>query len=261
MDGYEKFEADILRLTSIDLTCYKEKQMKRRIETLVTKNGQKSFADYFTLIKTNKEKFDEFINFMTINVSEFYRNPDQWAFMDREVFPALIEKFGKNLKIWSAACSTGDEPYSLVMALSKHLPINQIKIVATDIDKTVIGKAKVGLYNEKSIAGVPADLKKKYFKQVGESYKIADEIKARVEFKEHNLLKDAYPTGCHLIVCRNVVIYFTEEAKDEIYKKFNKSLVMGGMLFIGSTEQIMNYRDIGFGRKQSFFFVKEAEAK
>ena len=64
MDGYEKFEADILRLTSIDLTCYKEKQMKRRIETLVTKNGQKSFADYFTLIKTNKEKFDEFINFI-----------------------------------------------------------------------------------------------------------------------------------------------------------------------------------------------------
>ena len=261
MEGYEKFEADILRLTSIDLTCYKEKQMKRRIETLVTKNGQKSFADYFMLIKTNKEKFDEFINFMTINVSEFYRNPDQWAFMDREVFPALIEKFGKNLKIWSAACSTGDEPYSLVMALSKHLPINQIKIIATDIDKTVIGKAKVGLYNEKSIAGVPADLKKKYFKQVGESYKIADEIKARVEFKEHNLLKDAYPSGCHLIVCRNVVIYFTEEAKDEIYKKFNKSLVMGGMLFIGSTEQIMNYRDIGFGRKQSFFFVKDAEAK
>ena len=261
MDGYEKFEADILRLTSIDLTCYKEKQMKRRIETLVTKNGQKSFDDYFALIKKDKEKFEEFINFMTINVSEFYRNPDQWAFMDREVFPALIEKFGKNLKIWSAACSTGDEPYSLVMALSKHLPINQIKIIATDIDKTVIGKAKVGLYNEKSIAGVPSDLKKKYFTQVGGSYKIADEIKARVEFKEHNLLKDPYPSGCHLIVCRNVVIYFTEEAKDEIYKKFNKSLVMGGMLFIGSTEQIMNYRDIGFGRKQSFFFVKEADAK
>lgn len=261
MDGYEKFEKDILRLTTIDLTCYKEKQMKRRIETLVTKNGKKSFDEYFTLIKTDKEKFDEFINFMTINVSEFYRNPDQWAFMDREVFPALIEKFGKNLKIWSAACSTGDEPYSLVMALSKHLPINQIKIIATDIDKTVIGKAKVGLYNDKSIAGVPADLKKKYFTKVGTSYKIADEIKARVEFKEHNLLKDPYPSGCHLIVCRNVVIYFTEEAKDEIYRKFNKSLVMGGMLFIGSTEQIMDYREIGYGRKQSFFFVKESDVK
>ena len=86
---------------------------------------------------------------------------------------------------------------------------------------------------------------------------ISDEIKKRVEFKEHNLLKDPYPTGCHLIVCRNVVIYFTEEAKDEIYKKFCASLVKGGSLFIGSTEQIMNYKEIGFTRNKSFFFEKE----
>ena len=115
----------------------------------------------------------------------------------------------------------------------------------------------MGLYNEKSIAGVPADLKSKYFTKVGSSYQISDEIKKRVEFKEHNLLKDPYPTGCHLIVCRNVVIYFTEEAKNEIYKKFHSSLVKGGYLFIGSTEQIMNYKEIGFLRNKSFFFEKE----
>ena len=84
---------------------------------------------------------------------------------------------------------------------------------------------------------VPEDLKKKYFTQVGPSYKIADEIKARVEFKEHNLLKDQYPTDYHFIVCRNVLIYFTEEAKDEVFRKYFRSLAKGGILFIGSTER------------------------
>ena len=149
---------------------------------------------------------------------------EQWKLMDEQVIPELIQKFGKNLKIWSAACSTGDEPYSLVMALSKHLPLSNIKIYATDLDKQVIAKAKVGLYSEKSITSVPDDLKKKFFTKVGTSYKISDEIKARVEFKEHNLLKDTYPNDYHLIVCRNVLIYFTEEAKDEVFRKFYKSL-------------------------------------
>ena len=257
LDNYEKFKKDVYALTKIDLNCYKEKQMRRRIDTLIAKNKINDYDTYVALIKKDKDKFEQFVNFLTINVSEFYRNPEQWKILENEVFPKLIEKFGKNIKIWSAACSTGDEPYSLVMALSRHLPLSNIKVIATDIDKQVLEQARVGLYNEKSIVGVPADLKSKYFTKVGSSYQIADEIKKRVEFKEHNLLKDPYPTGCHLIVCRNVVIYFTEEAKDEIYVKFHKSLVKGGALFIGSTEQIMNYKEIGFTRNKSFFFEKE----
>ncbi len=176
--------------------------------------------------------------------------------MDTEIIPELIQKYGKNLKIWSAACSTGDEPYSLVMALSKHIPMNQIKIYATDLDKQVIAKAKTGLYSEKSIAAVPDEFKRKYFTQVGPSYKISDEIKSRVEFHEHNLLKDKYPTDYHMIVCRNVLIYFTEEAKDEVFRKFCSSLSRGGIFFIGNTEQVINYKEIGYDRKSSFFYVK-----
>ncbi len=253
---YEYFKKEILKLTQIDLNAYKERQMKRRIDTLIGKNKIVGYDKYLEALKTNKDIFDEFINYITINVSEFYRNPDQWAFMDKEVFPDLINKFGKSLKIWSAACSTGDEPYSLVMALSKYVPLNQIKIYATDLDKTVIAKAKVGLYDAKSIAGVPDEFKKKYFTKVGPSFKIADEIKARVEFHEHNLLKDKYPTDYHFIVCRNVLIYFTDEAKDEVFKKYFQSLKSGGYLFIGSTEQILNYKEIGYERKNSFFYEK-----
>ena len=253
---YEYFKKEILALTSIDLNSYKEKQMKRRIDTLIAKNKIVGYDNYVHALRQNKQLFEEFVNYITINVSEFYRNPEQWKVMDGQIIPELIKKFGRNLKIWSAACSTGDEPYSLVMAFSRHLPLSNIKIFATDLDKQVIAKAKVGLYSEKSIVSVPEDLKKKYFTQVGPSYKISDEIKARVEFKEHNLLKDIYPTDCHLIVCRNVLIYFTEEAKDEVFRKYYKSLASGGILFIGSTEQIINYKEMGYERKSSFFYQK-----
>ncbi len=255
-DKYEEFKADVLKLTKIDLNYYKEKQMRRRIDTLANKNGAKSYEEYIQMIKSDKEKFEQFVNFLTINVSEFYRNPDQWKLMDQQVIPKLIKEQRKPIKIWSAACSTGDEPYSLAMAFSKHVSLSDIKILATDIDKQVIEHAKVGLYSEKSIAGVPADLKKKYFTQIGNSYQISDDIKKCVTFKEHNLLKDVYPKDYDLILCRNVVIYFTDEAKDMIYKNFYGSLKSKGVLFIGSTEQISNYKDLGFNRMSSFYFEK-----
>lgn len=257
MDDYEGFKKKVFTLTSIDLDSYKERQMRRRIDTLIKRHSMSSYEEFVAAIKADKNLFEEFVNYLTINVSEFYRNPEQWKLLDEEIIPVLVKKYGTNLKIWSAACSTGDEPYSLVMAFSKHIPINKIKIIATDIDNQVLDKARMGLYNAKSIANVPEEFKKKYFKQIGQSYQISDEIKKQVEFKKHNLLKDTYPQGCHLIVCRNVVIYFTDEAKDDIYDKFNKSLVNGGVLFIGSTEQISNYRQFGYERLKSFFYTKE----
>ncbi len=253
---YEYFKGAVFALTQIDLNAYKEKQMKRRIDTLIGKNGITGYEKYIQLLKENREKFDEFVNYLTINVSEFYRNPEQWELLDKEIFPQLINRFGRNLKIWSAACSTGDEPYSLVMALSRHLPLSQIKIIATDIDKQVIAKAKTGLYSEKSVLSVPRDLKEKYFTKIGPSYQISKEIKARVEFRQHNLLKDTYEKNCDLIVCRNVLIYFTEEAKEEIFRKFYDSLKKGGSLFIGSTEQIINYKEMNYRRKNSFFYER-----
>lgn len=256
-DDYETFKKDVLQLTAIDLNSYKEQQMRRRIDTLIQRHKIASYKDYVQALRTDQKMFEQFINYLTINVSEFYRNPEQWKLLDEVVFPDLIKRFGKNLVIWSAACSTGDEPYSLVMALSRHLPLNQIRIIATDIDKQVLEKARLGLYNEKSVAAVPPDLKAKFFKQIGPSYQIADEVKRQVEFREHNLLKDKYPSSCHMIVCRNVVIYFTDDAKDEIYQKFNQSLVKDGVLFIGNTEQITDYKRFGYRRESSFFYYKQ----
>lgn len=254
---YELFKQEVYKMTKIDLSAYKEKQMKRRIDALIVKNKFDGYESYVKGLKNNNELFEDFVNYLTINVSEFFRNPEQWKILEEKVIPDLIKRNGKKLNIWSAACSTGDEPYSLVMLLSKFMPLSDIKILATDIDMQVIEKAKAGLYNERSLKGVPKELFEKYFTPVGRSnYSISEEIKKRVEFKKHNLLLDKYPANMDLIVCRNVLIYFTDEAKYEIYRKFNEALKPEAYLFIGSTEQIIQYRELNYTTQSTFFYQK-----
>lgn len=256
LDNYESFKDQILKLTTIDLNSYKEGQMKRRIDTLIGKHNCATYSAFIELIKRDRERYEEFVNYLTINVSEFWRNPEQWSVLEEKVVQDLVRQ--PSMKIWSAACSTGDEPYSLVMLLAKYLPLNRIKIIATDLDKQVLAKAKSGLYIDKSLKGLPAEFKRKYFDQISDTtFQIKDEIKNCVEFKEHNLLKDEYPSQCDLIVCRNVLIYFTEEAKDEIYVKFHNALKPGGVLFLGSTEQIIQPAKIGFTTISSFFYRRQ----
>lgn len=254
---YEGFKREVLTLTGIELNYYKERQMKRRIDTLIERKGIRGYDQYIIYLKRDAAGLAEFVNYLTINVSEFYRNPNLWDTLEKDIFPELISNFGSELKIWSAACSTGDEPYSLVMLLARKLPLNKIKILATDIDDQVLTKAKLGIYTPNSINSLPLEFRNKYFQKVNDrEYRISEEIKACVEFKKHNLLKDPYPKGMHLIVCRNVMIYFTEEAKDDIYRKFNQSLVKDGCLFVGNSEQVIHYREFGYRLNKLFFYSK-----
>lgn len=254
---YEQFKTQVFSLTKIDLSAYKERQMKRRIDSLISKNKFSGYEDYVAAIKKQADLLEEFINYLTINVSEFYRNPEQWKVLENEILPILMKNGTGRLKIWSAACSTGDEPYTLAMVLGKYMPLSSISIMATDIDKQVLEKAQVGLYTQKSLAGLPQEYIGKYFTSVGKSaYQISNDVKKCVQFKQHNLLKDAYPTNFDLILCRNVLIYFTEEAKEEIYRKFNATLRVGGYLFVGSTEQIIKYRELNYESYKSFFYKK-----
>ncbi len=254
-NSYEQFKLQIYKMTDINLSLYKERQMKRRIESLMKKNNIDNFYDYLVSLKTDKIIFEEFINYITINVSEFYRNPSQWKILEDEFIPFLLSK-NKSLKIWSSACSTGEEPYSLVMALSKFLPLSAIKIFATDIDRNIIEKAKAGIYNSKSLDNLPAEYINDFFTKEEGFYKIKDKIKRCVRFSQLNLLKDNYPLACDLIICRNVLIYFTEEAKSQIYSKFNRSLKPHGILFVGSTEQIILPAQYNFVSLKTFFYQK-----
>ncbi|WP_129724595.1 CheR family methyltransferase [Xylanivirga thermophila] len=256
--SYLDFIQSIFKLTTIDLSSYKERQMKRRIDALIARSEYKNYHAYFKALVANKELRDEFMSYITINVSEFYRNPKQWEALEKDILPNLLQKHDE-LKIWSAACSTGEEPYSLAMLLSRFIPLNQIKIIATDIDASILQKAKEGSYIEKNLQNLPKELIVKYFHKQGAEYYIDDSIKTCVDFRQHDLLKDEYPKNCHLIVCRNVLIYFTEEAKSKIYNKFYKSLHPEGILFVGSTEQIILPQRYNFVPVQSFFYKKAYE--
>lgn len=256
MRDYDIFKDQVYRLTGIDLNSYKETQMKRRIDQLIARHGLSGYDDFVTNLKSNSTLLKDFLNYLTINVSEFYRNPDQWSIVRSRIVPLLINTFGQDLKIWSAACSTGDEPYTLVFVLSDHIPMNRIRITATDIDDLVLKTAQEGIYSEKSFPALPKEYKDKFFIKREGKYEVLPEVRRCVDFKQHNLLSDPYPSNLHMIVCRNVLIYFTEETKEQIFRKYYNALAPGGVLFLGSTEQMMSYKDVGFERLDSFFFRK-----
>ncbi len=258
MTDYEGFKKNILELTGIDLSSYKERQMKRRINTLGEKFGFHDYDSFYMDLKKDSNHRKQFMNYLTINVSEFYRNPVQWEVLETKVIPELLKKNRAELKIWSAACSTGDEPYTIVMMMKELFPNVRIHITATDLDDLVIAAAKEGLYPEKSLASLPKKYISKYFKQYPDhTYQLSKDIMDCVKFKQHNLLADAYDTNYDLIVCRNVLIYFTEQAKLDVFKKFHRSLRPEGYLFIGSTEQLLQARDIGYEPQYSFFYKKK----
>lgn len=256
-DSYETFKKEYLKLSTIDLDNYKEGQMKRRIDSFAQKYKVDTYKEFIALLKKDSEAYDKFIAYLTINVSEFYRNPAQWKILETLIIPDLIKRYGKRLKIWSAACSTGDEPYSLAMVLSEFLPLSNIEIIASDLDNEVLAKAKKGYYPEKSIKDLPKRYQDKYITRDDKGIvKVSDKLKSCIKFIQHDLLRDPYPTGIHMIVCRNVLIYFTGEAKDGIYKRFASSLVSKGVLFVGSTEQIIDPAKFGFKGMKSFFYEK-----
>lgn len=256
MADYEIFVDRVKRKTGIDLALYKEAQMKRRLTSLYEKKGCTSFVDFFAAMEKDRALMDEFLDRMTINVSEFYRNGKRWEVLDKKILPRLL-KLSPRLKVWSAACSTGEEPYSLAMVLSKQVSLAQITIQATDLDDNAIAKAKAAVYPERSLVEVPVDMKAKYFEQEGSFFKVLPQIKKTVNFNKHNLLKDTYNRNFDLIVCRNVMIYFTEEAKEQIYANFSKALKPGGVLFVGSTEQIFNPAKYDFEVEDTFFYRKK----
>jgi chemotaxis protein methyltransferase CheR len=253
---YELFIKNIKKKSGIDLSLYKEAQMKRRLISLYEKRGFSSFSEFFEGINKQNELYFEFLDRMTINVSEFYRNYKRWQVLEEKILPKLLEK-NSNLKVWSAACSTGEEPYTIAMILSKLVPLSKVKVLATDIDENVIARAKLGIYPERSLNEVPDDIKRKHFKQEGTNYIVNEDIKKSVQFKKQNLLSDSFDSNFDLIVCRNVLIYFTEEAKEGLYMKFSNALKPHGVFFVGSTEQIFNADRFNFTSVDTFFYQKK----
>lgn len=252
---FSRFIEQIKKKTDIDLSLYKEAQMKRRLTTLRTKHGYETFDAYFQELSQGRVLLDEFLDRMTINVSEFWRNPQRWETLRTKFLPTMIGEQSR-LKLWSAACSTGEEPYTLAMILNELNALHKTQLLATDLDAGVLAKATQGYYLDRSIRDVPQLYQGKYFQEDEGTYSVVDSLKKAVQFKQQNLLFDTFDKDFDLIVCRNVMIYFTEEAKHELYHKFAKALKKGGLLFVGSTEQIFTPSQYGFETADTFFYRK-----
>lgn len=254
-DAYETFLQDLKRRKGLDLTGYKRPQMERRINSLMRSQKVPDYNAYLDILNSDIQHWRKFLDTLTINVSEFYRNPAQWEVLESRILPDLIKQ-GGSLKIWSAGCSTGEEPYTLTMVLMTRFPGVTFSLLASDIDDEVLNKAKNGIYNEKALINLPAGYVTRYFRRDGSDFIISDEVRKKVRFTKHNLLKDSFDRNFDLILCRNVVIYFTEDSKARLYRSFYDSLKSGGVLFTGSTEQIFQAREIGFSLASSFFYKK-----
>ena len=252
------FIQQVKQKTNIDLSLYKETQMKRRLTTLRAKHGFGTFAAYWEALQRDERLMGEFLDRMTINVSEFWRNANRWEALEERFIPAMIRE-GRILRIWSAACSTGEEPYTIAMILDRLGALARADILATDLDANVIEKAKIGLYPERSLKEVPAAYRRAYFTEADGGWRVSDKLIRAVRFKRHNLLHDPFGSEFDLIICRNVMIYFTEEAKHELYHKFAKALRPGGLLFVGSTEQIFSPSQYGLESTETFFYRRKPE--
>ena len=230
--------------------------MQRRILSFMNSHGHPTFPEFLKALDANPVLYDAFFKHLTINVSQFFRDTKQWDTLRETIFPLLLQSKSP-LKLWSAGCSSGQEPYSLAMILMNYFSTAKFTVLGTDIDVNVLQQAKDGLYRPSDFASTPPEILQKYFTSSDKGYQINDPVKRQVTFQPQNLLTDRFQSGFDFIACRNVVIYFTDEAKEMLYKKFTDALRPGGILFTGSTEHLFGMNHLGLKAVSSFFYQKQ----
>ncbi len=249
------------KLTGIDLNAYKN-QIHRRVHMLMQRWNINNYEEYFDIIKQNDSKLREFLDYLTINVSEFFRNPNKWWELRDIILPTILkDRPSKKVKIWSAGSATGEEPYSLAILSLEAKLSSAHPVLATDIDEGAISIAKRGSYLKRQLINTPDEYLNRYFRTSdNETYNVTEDVKSRVNFQRINLIEDTFLSDFDLILCRNVVIYFSSETKVNLYKKFSKALRPGGYLLVGSTEQIFDYRKLGFESAGAFLYRRPLDS-
>lgn len=237
---YSKFKTAFYLKTGLELDRYKDKQMERRIRQLMERESKPGFQHFYNYLVKNPPAMQFFLNYLTINTSEFFRDQIVYARLKDEVFPELLKDFDQELAIWSAGCSFGAEPYTVAILFDTLKALHRVRVVGTDIDEKALQEAKRGKYHPRYLVKIPPGLLQHYFIQEGEGYCIKPIIQKSVTFKRHNLLCDTPLYGCHMILCRNVFIYFKVETQDFFLQLFSSALKAGGYLVIGSAEYISN---------------------
>ena len=225
-----------------------------RLSKRVRMKGLANFKEYCQYLQDNQElEFTEFINAVTTNLTSFFREKHHFEYLKNTVLPEVLKRNSttKKITVWSAGCSTGEEPYSLAMTLLENVPSGwDIKILATDLDTNVLQTAADGIYTSDRVDGLPASTIKKWFKRGtgvnSNKVRISKNCQALIRFKQLNLMKEwPMKSNFDFIFCRNVLIYFDRETKEHLAQRYGKLLVVGSHLFIGHSESL-NQLDTDF---------------
>jgi len=239
----------IQRNKGADFSLYRTGTLKRRIDSRLKTAGCKDYSDYISYLNKNPEEYDNLISAITINVTEFFRNPETFDVLEKKVIPEIVRvKRGQGKKIiraWSAGTSNGEEAYSLAIlfleALKEEISDFDIIVYGTDIDPDCIKKASAGIYTAASIKEVHKERLKDYFNKREENYEVDDSIKRLTRFIAHNLVSDEFLKHLDLILCRNVVIYFTKPLQEMVYSNFARALNKNGCLVLGKVESLWGF--------------------
>lgn len=233
--------------TGFNCEYYKEAHFRRRINVRVRATNSESYGAYLKLLKKDPQEYEFLLDALTVNVSEFFRNPETFRIIEKEVIPSLIKNrsglFIRSIRIWSAGCAAGEEAYSLAILLHRILKNDfnkyRIRIIGTDIDTQSLEKAKKGVYNQDSLKNLDPGTIERYFLKQGDNYQVIDEFKSITQFKRHDLISDPRIDHFDIIICRNVMIYFKKDIQEKLQLNFYKSLWKGGFFIVGKSETLL----------------------
>ena len=256
-DDYTTLCEGVRKLTGIDLLQYKRGQMERRIRTFAQKQGITDLNEYLRVLQKDKAKVDEFIDRVTINVSQLWRNPEQWTLLGKTVIPELAAETGR-VRMWSAGSSYGAEAYTLAATALAAAPKARLTIKGTDIDPRMVDRARKGEFSADDARSAPAADMQRWFEKTDDGgWRGKPELKRLVSFETGDLLLSRIPREAYdLVLCRNTVIYFNEPVRDALHERLVESLRPGGVLMIGSTERVTKPRELGLKPTHPFVYRK-----
>ena len=251
---FEQYRTLIYNESGITFTSTNRSILESRLKEGLREKNLASAREYYGIITGDREEMKKFLDSITTNLTRFFRNQAQFDALEHYVIPELIKikkaGGGTTIKIWSAGCSTGEEPYTLGMILSRILtPPWRYEIIASDISLKCLMTAKEGFYPDSRIVGIPDDYLKKYFERIEGGYKVIPDIMSKIRFDYHNLKNDSGQRGFDVVFCRNVIIYFDEAAQTAVINRFWDAMASKSFLFIGHSESL-------FGMATKFEFVK-----
>lgn len=251
---FRLFKEMIYQETGIHLSDQKKRLLVARLSRRLRALELKTFTDYYQYLCDSKHTQKELINLInriTTNKTDFFREMHHFAFLTETALPKIIKQGEDNgnrrLRVWSAGCSSGEEPYSIAMTLADAFSRRKgwdIKILATDLDTQVLKKATDAIYNTQTIAPVPSKYLSKYFIRKDNAYTITPQIRSMISFRRLNLMDKTFPmkNPFDIIFCRNVIIYFDPETKERLMGKVHCHLKKDGYMFIGHSESLMNMK-------------------